>query len=123
VSIDGCVVKVVDANRLCVSGECSDLSESTNCEINKKCVYSKSRCVVDVCQGLSDTDCEKNELCYVDNTNTCIFDMCSEESGLKDSGDSCLSLTDCGYESFEDRCMVANSKFTVINVGSIQGMV
>jgi hypothetical protein len=62
-------------------------------------------------------------LCYIDENNNCVFDVCSEGSGLNDVGTVCSSLEGCGYETYDDVCKIASSKFTNINVGSIQGIV
>jgi hypothetical protein len=121
--LDGCVVKTSGNNNYCVSGGCADLSESLSCGMNKKCVFRKNECTYDVCQGLSQNDCKKNILCYIDDSDVCAFDLCSEGSGMNDDGVICSSLRNCGYEEFDDTCKIATSTFTHINVGSIQGIV
>jgi hypothetical protein len=122
-SLQGCVVKVIGDNQFCISGTCEDLTGSTNCEINGKCVSSKKACILNECKGLSEKSCMENKLCLVDNNNDCAFDLCSEGSQLDDGGVTCSSLSGCGYESYDDICKVSTSTFTDINVGSIQGVV
>jgi hypothetical protein len=91
--------------------------------MNGKCVYTKSKCIYDVCQGLSSNSCEENSLCQIDSFGNCGFDSCNEGSDQNDDGVMCLSLTGCGYEISDGICKVATSKFTEINVGRIQGNV
>jgi hypothetical protein len=64
-----------------------------------------------------------NVLCYVDNVGNCAFDGCTEGSYLNDDGDACLSLSNCGYETFDDSCKTSTAKFTSIDVGSVLGVV
>jgi hypothetical protein len=120
---ESCVVKAVGTDRLCVTGVCGDLSNSVSCGMNEKCIYSKSTCSYNECRGQSESDCKANVLCYVDENNNCVFDLCSEGSGLNDAGAVCSSLEGCGYEAFDDTCKISTSKFTSVNVGSIQGIV
>jgi hypothetical protein len=67
--------------------------------------------------------CKENALCFVDDTNKCVFDTCSEGSGLNDEGLKCLSLEGCGYEEYDGICKISTSKFSRISVGTIQGIV
>jgi hypothetical protein len=123
-SLDGCIVKAVGASTLCVSGGCGDISESVSCEINGKCIFLKNKCMYDTCKGLSEDDCIDNALCYVEkDKNYCVFDLCNEGSDLNDGGVVCSTLTDCGYEVSDNACKVATSKFSIISVGSTQGVV
>jgi hypothetical protein len=121
--IDGCVVKVVETDRMCISGGCEDLSESESCKINGKCVFSKDMCSYDTCRGLNEDDCIGNTLCYVGRNKDCAFDLCNEGSGLNDIGSKCSSMVGCGYEEYDDTCKIATAKFTNVNAGSIHGIV
>jgi hypothetical protein len=91
--------------------------------MNGKCVYSKNKCVVDVCQSLTVNDCEKSKLCHVDGVENCAYDPCSEGSDMNDAGVNCSSLTGCGYEAYDDTCKTTTGKFTSIDVGSVLGIV
>jgi hypothetical protein len=122
-SVDGCVVRVSGANRMCISGDCGSLLSRESCDINGKCVYSKNACSVDSCQGLNSADCRMNTLCYSDSYNNCVFDLCSEGSGLGDKGAVCISEATCGYEPSDDTCKIVTSQFTEVIVGSISGVV
>jgi hypothetical protein len=117
------VVKAVGSNGLCVSGGCDVLTENASCGMNKKCVYSKGKCVVNVCEGSTRNDCEKKVICYIDNVGSCVFDSCTEGSGMNDKGAICSSLAGCGYEKYDDTCRIATSKFSSIVVGSVLGIV
>jgi hypothetical protein len=117
------VLKSVGESKFCVSGKCDDLSGYDSCKLNKKCVYSKSVCTSNMCEELNQDKCAENVLCYIDDNNKCAFDLCSDGSGNNDNGISCLLLTGCEYEVYDDTCKVSKSKFTIINVGSILGIV
>jgi hypothetical protein len=122
-SIDGCIVKTSGINRFCVSGDCSILIDNNSCKVNGKCVFMKNRCVNDPCQKISIDECNENVLCYIDTLGSCLFDDCSEGSGLDDGGDMCLSLVGCGYDTYEGICKTSTSQFGEISVGNISGIV
>jgi hypothetical protein len=121
-SYDGCVLKIDGLNEYCISGICNNLKEKMSCEANEKCLFSENVCISNVCKGINQKDCEDNMYCSFDN-NKCVFDTCSEGSKKDDEGILCSSKIGCGYESYDDTCKVANSKFTTINIGSASGIV
>jgi hypothetical protein len=124
-SSDSCVLKVGEGGQgqFCKSGGCGGINEKSSCGLNKKCVYTKEVCAINVCRGLNVNSCKENAVCFVDDSNSCVFDSCSEGSGLNDEGLKCSSLEGCGYEAYDDICKVSTSKFSSISVGTIQGIV